>query len=103
MIAMAAHHKPGSGQAEFDIDFSEELPRWDFFPVWWLAEKWHVSTQHIFNLIETGELPVPIDLRNKASSRSLLRVPRKALIEFLNRRKDLEATASKAAKERAKR
>ena|ERR1017187_3299066 len=87
---MASHR---SIQIKLDIDFNVELPPWDFFPVFCLAEKWHVTTQHVINLIESGELEVGVDLRNKASSRAVIRVPRKSVVRFLNARKDLQAVA----------
>jgi hypothetical protein len=83
-----------SAQAEFDIDFDDELPRWEFFPVYWLAKRWHATSQHVFNLIESGELEVGVDLRNKASSRTMIRVPRKSVVRFLNKRKNLQAVAA---------
>jgi hypothetical protein len=83
-------------QAEFDIDFAQELPPWDFFPVWWLAKSWHGSDEHVLRLIEKGELPVGVDLRSPGASRSMIRIPRKSVIEFLNRRKNLEGIATKA-------
>lgn len=80
-------------QKEFDIDFNDELPPWDFFPVWWLAERWHCDTEHIVHLIDSGELPLGVDLRNKGSSKTMIRIPRKSVVHFLNLRKDLEAVA----------
>ena len=79
--------------AKFTIDFNEELPVWDFFPLWWLAKHWHCDARHVFNLIESGEIKVVVDLRNKASSKTMIRVPRKSVVEFLNRRRDLKAVA----------
>ncbi len=81
--------------SKFTIDFEAELPPWNFFPIAWCAKEWHCSPEHITrNLIETGELPVGIDLRGKGSSRMMIRIPRKSLVAFLNRRKDLEAVAA---------
>lgn len=94
MIAMAEPPKAAPArQAEFDIDFSQELPPWDFFPIWHLAERWHCSPAHIINLIASGQLPVNVDLRNLNTSRSMIRVPRKSVVAFLNARKDLAAIA----------
>ena len=73
-------------QKEFSIDFGDELPPWDFFPIHYLAKRWHCSIQHIFNLIESGEIKVSTDLRNAAASRAMIRIPRKSVVEFLNRR-----------------
>lgn len=80
-------------QREFDIDFNAELPPWEFFPVWQLAKSWNCSREHVANLVESGELPVGLDLRTKGSSKSMIRVPRRAVVEFLNRRKDIAAVA----------
>jgi hypothetical protein len=97
---MSAFVEPKS--KELEIDFGHELPSWDFFPIIWLAERWHCSSMHIFRLIESGELPVPIDLRNKGSSRATIRIPRKALIEFLNRRANIAAIAAKNPQPKAR-
>lgn len=79
---------PPKKQIEFDLNFDDELPpKMDFFPVWFLAKLWHAHRQHIVNLIDSGELKVPVDLRNKASSRAMIRVPRASVVEFLTRRK----------------
>jgi hypothetical protein len=64
---------------------TEHLPAGESFPVWKLAQLFHVSDQHLVNLIEEGEITA-FDLRGKTSSRSCVRVPRNALIEFLQRR-----------------
>lgn len=74
-------------QKEFDIDFDAELPNFQFFPVWLLAKTWHCHRTHVVNLIEAGELKVPVDLRGANSSKSMWRVPRASIIEFLNKRK----------------
>lgn len=71
----------------FDIDFQDVLPQQEFFPVWQLAKLWKANRQHIINLIESGELKVPVDLRGKAATKTMIRVPRGSVIEFLNRRK----------------
>lgn len=78
---------------ESEIDFGQELPRQDFFPTWQLARLWHCTAQHVVNLVESGELLIALDLRGKASSKSMIRVPRKAVVRFLNARKDLAAIA----------
>lgn len=96
MIAMATK------QPEFDIDFGDELPDWDGFPLFWLAKRWHTTTQHLFNLIDTKQIKCPVDLRNKASSRAMIRVPRKSVIAFLNSRKDTEAVANSNPKPKAR-
>lgn len=80
-------------QTEFDIDFNAELPPQDFFPVWQLAKSWRCSPEHVIRLVESGELPVGLDLRNKASSKTMIRVPRKSVVKFLTRRKDMAAIA----------
>jgi hypothetical protein len=87
IAAMDRPRANGAKQQEFDIDFHASLPPQDFFPVWQLARIWKAHRQHVINLIESGELKVPVDLRNKASSRSMIRVPRASVVEFLNRRK----------------
>ena len=64
-------------QKEFDIDFDAELPpNMAFFPLWWLAKRWHCSVQHVINLVDSGELKVPVDLKGKSASKSMIRAPR---------------------------
>jgi len=72
---------------------TEHLPAGESFPVWQLAQMFHVSKLHLSNLIEQGELAA-FDLRGKASSRSCVRVPRNSLVEFLAKRQ-IVAAASK--------
>jgi hypothetical protein len=81
-------------ESKFVIDFDKELPPWNFFPIAWCANEWHCSPEHIVNLIETGELPVGVDLRGHKSSKMMIRIPRKSLVAFLNHRKNLEAVAA---------
>lgn len=76
------------------IDYEAVLPDWDGFPIWWLAKRWQVTDQHILNLVESRQIACAVDLRNKGSSRATIRIPRKAVIAFLNTRRDLEAVAS---------
>lgn len=90
MIAMA---QPPKKQREFNLDFEAMLPDWDGFPVWWLEKRWQVSDEHWHNLIERGELKCCVDLRVPGSSRALRRVTRASLLEFLHRRKDIQAVA----------
>ncbi len=82
---------PNESAAGLKIDFDQELPEWNFFPVHWLAKEWHCSGKHICNLIDTDELKIGIDLRGLKSSRAMIRVPRKSLVEFLNARQNREA------------
>jgi len=72
---------------------SELPPEMKNFPVWWLAKFWQTTTQHIFNLIQSGALPYPLDLRNKGSSRAMIRIPRPSVEKFICERKDLQAVA----------
>jgi len=82
-----------------DLDFDTILaPKINFFPVWQIAKLLNVSAGHVFHLIESGELACPVDLRNSASSRTCIRVPRKCLSDFLNSRKNLQAIADANSK-----
>jgi hypothetical protein len=85
---MSATMTRRSHQEEFDLDFDAELPpKMEFFPVWFLGKLWHCSAQHVINLVDSGELKVPVDLKGKAASKTMIRVPRASVVEFLNRRK----------------
>jgi Helix-turn-helix domain len=67
---------------------SEELlPPGNFFAVWRLAKILDKDRKTIVNLIDDGDIPVGIDVRRRASSRSSILVPRAAILEFLARRK----------------
>ena len=73
---------------EFEIDFDSELPAYArFFPVFLLAKIFRCHRQHVINLIESGDLKVPIDLRGPRATKSMWRAPRPAVVEFLNNRK----------------
>jgi hypothetical protein len=70
------------------FDFEHQLPEGkEFFTVRQLATLWGVSLNHVSNLIDSGELEVSVDLRGLKSTKALLRVPRKSVVAFLNRRK----------------
>jgi hypothetical protein len=76
---------------------TEHLPAGESFPVWRLAQLFHIHRTHLTNLIEQGEL-VAFDLRGKNSSRSCVRVPRNSLVEFLAKRQILAAAGKKHAR-----
>ncbi len=77
-----------------EFNFEEDLPAGvESFSLHWLAKRWKVSVQHVFNLVESGEIPVAVDLRNLKSSKACIRVPRKSVVAFLNKRKDLVTIA----------
>jgi hypothetical protein len=65
------------------------LPAGESFPVHLLARVLHVTRNHVINLIDAGELKCAVDLRSPGASRSLIRVPRTAVVEFLESRKIL--------------
>jgi hypothetical protein len=69
------------------VEVSEFLPPGESFPVWLLAKHLHVHRTHIINLIDVGEIKCAVDLRGPGSSRSTIRVPRAAVISFLESRK----------------
>jgi len=53
------------------------------FNVRWLAVWFGTSPAHWINLIECGAIKA-VDLRSPGTSKSMLRVPRAALITYLN-------------------
>ena len=63
------------------------LPPGESFPVHVLARALQVTRNHVINLIDCGEITHAVDLRGAGSSRSTIRVPRSAVIEFLESRK----------------
>jgi hypothetical protein len=56
----------------------------EMFTVRQLAKICGTSHQHWINLIESGTIPA-VDLRSPGKTKSMLRVPRAALISFLDK------------------
>lgn len=83
---------------EQELNFEHELPAgMNSFSLLWLANFWGCSLRHVFNLVESGAFgPGAVDLRNIKSSRSMIRLPRKTVVEFLNNRQKLEAIAEQS-------
>jgi hypothetical protein len=52
----------------------------------------------LVNLVESGEIKPAFDFRGKASSRSCMRIPREALMEFLESRKIIAVAPVKGRK-----
>lgn len=74
-----------SVQPEFDFD--HELPAGkEWFSIRWLARHWGKSVQHIINLVDSGEIKTAVDMRGKHAKRSDTNIPRKAVVDFLERR-----------------
>ena len=69
----------------------EYLPPGESFPVHVLARVLQVHRDHVINLIDNGELKCAVDLRSPGASRSLIRVPRAAVVEFLQSRRIIVA------------
>ena len=63
------------------------LPPGGSFSVIVLARALQVTRNHVINLIDTGEIKCAVDLRGPGASRSTIRVPRAAVIEFLESRR----------------
>jgi hypothetical protein len=75
------------GQGEFD--FEHELPAGkEFFTVPFLAALWDCDAKHVHNLIDKGAIKLSASLHSPEATKSMRRVPRSAVIEFLNRRRD---------------
>jgi hypothetical protein len=69
------------------VHVSEYLPPGESFPVHLLARVLHIHRTHLINLIDAGEIQCAVDLRSPGASRSTIRVPRKAVIAFLESRR----------------
>jgi excisionase family DNA binding protein len=63
------------------------LPADQNFAVNTLANYLGVRRQHVLDWIDSGEIKCAFDLRGAGSSRSLIRIPRAAVLEFLAARK----------------
>jgi hypothetical protein len=90
-----------------EFDFEHDLPFGvESFAVHWLAARWKCSVNHVTNLVLAGEFgkDAAVDLRGAQSSKAMIRIRRAAVVEFLNRRKDIARVAeeSPSPKPRAK-
>jgi hypothetical protein len=65
-----------------------------------VAKIFHVSAQHVFNLIQEGEIVVPQERIESAPSRSSILIPRESLVDFVRRR--INSPENMAAKAKAK-
>jgi len=65
---------------------AEHLPNWESFPVNFVAKYLQIHRDHVMRLIELGEISPVLDLRAPNATRSYLRVPREALLDFLKTR-----------------
>lgn len=54
------------------------------FGVWELAGLLRVQRSRIVEMIDEGELPGAVDIRNKGASRACWRIPRQSVIEALS-------------------
>lgn len=78
------------------MQVTEYLPVGESFPVHLLARVLHVHRKHVIHLIDCGELKCAIDLRSPGASRSTIRVPRAAVLEFLESRRIIVAPSDRA-------
>jgi hypothetical protein len=70
-----------------EFDFANNLPAgMETFSVRWLGTWFKTSAQHWINLVESGAITA-VDLRSPGTSKSLMRIPRAALIAYLNKAK----------------
>jgi hypothetical protein len=76
-----------------EFDFGDHLPAGvESFALHWIASRFGGTIQHWFNLARNGVFGRGIvDLRTPGSSKSMLRIPRPALVKFLNSRTDIQA------------
>lgn len=56
------------------------------FPVFEIAREWKCTVQHVWNLIKEGEIRVPQENIDRATSRAEIQVPRDAYVDFLRQR-----------------
>jgi len=77
--------QPGVKTVEQAATDADLLPAGESIAVYQLARHWHCDRGHIIHLVESGAIRA-FDLRGEGSSRSTLRIPRAALVEFLEKR-----------------
>jgi hypothetical protein len=73
-------------QPEFDFEHSLPPGR-EFFTLRYLAKLWSCSEDSVQRLIDTGDLPVAVDLAPSSSVKAMQRVTRASVVALLNRRK----------------
>jgi hypothetical protein len=95
----SALRSPSSETEHPEFDFEHDLPFGvESFALHWLAARWKCSVPHVTNLVAAGEFgkDAAFDLRGAQSSKAMVRIRRAAVVEFLNRRKNIEAVAEKS-------
>ncbi len=71
-----------------DLDLAKGLPTGrEFFRLSELAGLWGCHATHVQRLIDSGDLPVAVDLRLPGTSKAMQRVTRSSVLKFLNSRK----------------
>ena len=77
--------KPAAEKSE--SRFTHILPAGrEFFRLREVAEMWSCHGTHVTRLIECGALAAAVDLRLPGTSKAMVRIPRAALVEFLEKR-----------------
>lgn len=78
------------------FDAEDWLPRTQCsFPLHQLAKIFSCSVTHLFNLIHEGEIVVPQEQIDRASSRACIVATRENLVDFVRRRSSAEWFARK--------
>lgn len=81
--------KPEAPKSVLSFNFEQTLPEGkEWFSIRWLARHWNKSVQHVINLVDSGEIKTSVDLRGKHAKRSDTNIPRFAVVDFLNRRRN---------------
>jgi excisionase family DNA binding protein len=70
----------------YNVGVKKGLPAGESVAVYELARFLKVRREQVLEWIDEGELSPAYDLRGKGSSRSLIRIPRAAVVEFLESR-----------------
>jgi hypothetical protein len=72
------------------FDFDAVLPPGATILVYRFANRLRISNQHVRNLIEQGEIKVPVEeiesARSKTKTWTTVKIPRESAIDFLRRR-----------------
>lgn len=72
-------------QGEFD--FGHALPPGkEWFSVPFLADLWDCDAKHVHALIDKGAIKWSASLHSPGSTKSMRRIPRQAVVEFLDSR-----------------
>lgn len=87
-MSSSSRHKPGSDEVQIEIDLELSLPRKrDLLRVDEVMDILRCERDHVYRLIDNGELTALDNKSNPNGKQSYYLVTRASLVAFVNRRK----------------